>query len=58
MSTSAHYPTSLSDEQWSVLQLMLPDSSGNPEDPDGYSSIFGGFSLACSMSIKPVVSGA
>ena len=33
MSTSAHYPTSLSDEQWSVLQLMLPDSKWQPGGP-------------------------
>ena len=25
MSTSTHYATSLSDEQWHVLQLMLPE---------------------------------
>jgi len=33
MSTSAHYLTSLSDEQWSVLQLMLPDSKWQPGRP-------------------------
>jgi transposase len=33
MSTSAHYPTSLSNEQWSVLQLMLPDSKWQPGGP-------------------------
>jgi hypothetical protein len=30
MSTSAYYPTSLIYEQWSVLQLMLPDSKSRP----------------------------
>jgi hypothetical protein len=35
-----------------------PNPSGNPVDPDGHPSIFGGFSMACSMSIKPLVSEA
>ena len=33
MSTSSHYPTNVSDEQWSVLQLMLPDSKWQPGGP-------------------------
>ena len=36
MSTTSHYPTSLSDEQWDVLQLMLPQSKwqrGGPGRP-------------------------
>ena len=35
-----------------------PNPSGNPVDPDGHPSIFGGFSMACSISIKPLVSEA
>ena len=30
MSTSAHYATSLSDEHWSVLHLMLPEPKWQP----------------------------
>ena len=33
MSTSAHYPTSLSDEQWHVVQLMLPEPKWQPGGP-------------------------
>ena len=33
MSTPSHYPTSLSDEQWYVLQLMLPESKRQPGGP-------------------------
>ena len=37
---------------------LYPTPSGNPVDPDGHPSIFDGFSMACSMSIKPVARGA
>ena len=30
MSTSGHYATSLSDEQWHVVQLMLPEPKWQP----------------------------
>ena len=33
MSTSTYYPTSLSHEQWSVLQLMLPEPKWQPGGP-------------------------
>jgi hypothetical protein len=33
MSTSAHYATSLSDEQWHVLQLLLPEPKWQPGGP-------------------------
>jgi putative transposase len=33
MSTSTHYATSLSDEQWHVLQLMLPEPKWQPGGP-------------------------
>ena len=33
MSTSAHYATSLSDEQWHVVHLMLPEPKGQPGGP-------------------------
>ena len=33
MSTSVHYATSLSDEQWHVLQLLLPASKWQPGGP-------------------------
>jgi putative transposase len=33
MSTPSHYPTSLSDEQWYVLQLLLPESKRQPGGP-------------------------
>jgi transposase len=33
MSTPTYYPTSLSDEQWSVLQLLLPKSKQQPGGP-------------------------
>jgi putative transposase len=33
MSTSAPYPTNVSDEQWSVLQLMLPEAKRQPGGP-------------------------
>ena len=33
MSTSALYPTSLSDEQWHVVQLMLPEPKWQPGGP-------------------------
>ena len=35
MSTASHYPTSLSDEQWYVLQPMLPESKWQPGGPGG-----------------------
>ena len=58
MSTLAHYATSLSDEQWYVLQPMLPESKWQPGGPGRPLSIFGALSMAFSMSLKPVVSGA
>ena len=33
MSTPSYYPTSLSDEQWDILQLMLPESKWQPGRP-------------------------
>ena len=33
MSTSAHYPTNVSDEPWHVLQLMLPEPKRQPGGP-------------------------
>ena len=33
MSTPSSYPTSLSDEQWDILQLMLPESTWQPGGP-------------------------
>jgi putative transposase len=33
MSTSAHYATSLSDEQWHVVHLMLPEPKWQPGGP-------------------------
>ena len=33
MSTSIHYPTNVSDEQWQVLQLMLPEAKRQPGGP-------------------------
>ena len=33
MSTPAHYPTNVSDEQWHVLQLLLPEAKWQPGGP-------------------------
>ena len=33
MSTPTHYATSLSDEQWHVLHLMLPEPKWQPGGP-------------------------
>jgi putative transposase len=33
MSTYPHYPTNLTDEQWSVLQPLLPESNRQPGGP-------------------------
>ena len=33
MSTPAHYPTNLTDKQWYVLQLMLPEPKRQPDGP-------------------------
>ena len=33
MSTSVHYATSLSDEQWGILQLLLPEPTWQPGGP-------------------------
>jgi hypothetical protein len=58
MSTAAHYATSLSDEHGMFCTCCYLNPSGSPVDPDDLPSTFGAFSMAFSMSIKPVVSGA
>ena len=55
MSTTAPYATSLSDEQWDVLQQLYPNPSGSPVDPDVHLSTSDVWSMVFSMSIKRVV---
>jgi transposase len=57
MSTACHYPTEISDEQWDILQLLLPKPKWRPGGPGRKPLDLRRVLMAFSTSTRPGASG-